>query len=77
MAVVKWRAVTFEGICGVVEHLIRQDPVLPKYVIGDGWSNRLKGVKSMDTHLMDDEWGGEGHMIILDIKGDSFTVELL
>jgi len=36
----------------IVEHVVRQDQVLPRYAIGDGWNNRLKGVKSMDAHLM-------------------------
>jgi hypothetical protein len=51
--------------------------ILPRDVIGDGWINGLKGVKSTDTHLMDYEYGREGRILILDVKGDSFTVELL
>ena len=39
----------------MVEHLFRQDPVLPKYVIGDSWIHRLKGVKSTDAQLVDYE----------------------
>ena len=70
-------AVTFERIGGVVEHVVRQDPVLPRNVIGDGWNNRLKGVTSTDAHVMDYEWGREGRVFILDTKGNHFPMELL
>lgn len=60
-AIIAWRLVIDRTTSGIVEHAVRQDPVLPKNVTRHDWSDRLERVKSADTHLVDDEKGREGN----------------
>jgi hypothetical protein len=70
--------ITFERIriWYIVEQLLRQEPVLPRDVIGDVVDSGCEGVMSPDAYLMDDEEGREWGMVILDVNGDGLAVEI-
>jgi hypothetical protein len=70
------RPVTFERIWCIAEQVLRQDPVLPRDVIGHVVDSGCEGVMSPDAHLMDDEEGRERRMVILDVNGDGLAVEI-
>jgi hypothetical protein len=40
-------------------------------------NNGLERVMSPDTHLMYEEYGREGRMVIVNVKGDGLTMERL
>jgi len=73
-AIARWLD-TVERTRYIAEHAVRQDPVLPRDVIGHVVDNGCEGVMSPDTHLMDDEDGREWRMAILDVNGDGLAVE--
>jgi hypothetical protein len=72
------RPVTFERkrIWYIVEQVLRQDPVLPRDVIGHVVDSGCEGVMSPDAHLVDDEEGREWRMVILDVNGNGLAVEI-
>ena len=61
----------------VVEYIVRQDPILPTNDVGHGRIDACKGMEPTDAHFVEDEYRREGCIAIGNVKGDSFTMELL
>jgi hypothetical protein len=71
------RALVFERIRLAIEYAVCHDPVLPGAVIVGVRCDGCERVESTDPHLVDDEERRERCKEILDIKSNSFPVELL
>ena len=61
----------------VVEYTVRQDPILPTNDVGHGRIDTCKGMEPTNAHFVEDEYRREGCIAIGNVKGDSFTMELL